>query len=431
MPEKSNSICKKRLSYTDYKKQSGFTNKHIQSALKNTSVQPTLVTLSDIKNSIPYDSKVNLFRTNLHLGQRKLCMNEVQFLTRFLKTKNDEAYVIYAGASPSRHTWFLHEIFPKLKFILVDPNTFIMHIKNPKITHLNTHNDSIVYIRKNKKNDTTQYQNFYDSDHIHDAQLDSKVLDFIRTSQYSFFLIEDYYTNDLSKLFSKLDKDIYFWSDIRTGIDSKKPTDIDIIWNLSQQHNWISLLKPKGFMLKYRCPYFQDIRGKTYDDIWKVLDNLDDSISFSKKHGIDFVKNLLEKKVIYYDGTIYIQPWGPITTTEVRLVGNDINKFKEYKCFDAESKFFYYNNVDRTFIRHDNKYVDRTLGFDCCNDCSLEGLIFEEYVKKMNKTTTVKYLSTRLINLLHNDMFTNGHGALFGPYNEKEYEQLYNKQCAI
>ena len=57
-----------------------------------------------------------------HWGQRKLFLNELELLTKY---GEDGDVVVYAGAAPGRHIEHLSkELFPTLKFVLVDPAPF-------------------------------------------------------------------------------------------------------------------------------------------------------------------------------------------------------------------------------------------------------------------------------------------------------------------
>ena len=146
---------------------------------------------------------------------------------------------------------------------------------------------------------------------------------------------------------------------------------------------------------------------------------------------IDFIKFYLEKKLLYFSGTVYIQPWGPVSTTETRLVGSNIDKYDFYNCFDAEEKFFYYNTIDRTFVRHSNPFADRSFGFDLCNDCSLEGKIWDDYLSKFNISQNVLFHVRNISVVLGKILKRDGHGELFQGYDENWYKNIYNKYCYI
>src|SRR3989337_2643974 len=58
---------------------------------------------------------------NLSLGQRKLCLGLIQFLTICIKSSvNNETYLLYAGSAPGKSFVLLQSLFPTIKFILYD-----------------------------------------------------------------------------------------------------------------------------------------------------------------------------------------------------------------------------------------------------------------------------------------------------------------------
>jgi len=57
----------------------------------------------------------------IHLGQRKLLLAEVQFLTKYSEKAKD---IIYVGAAPGHHITYLSELFPNNTFHLYDPRNF-------------------------------------------------------------------------------------------------------------------------------------------------------------------------------------------------------------------------------------------------------------------------------------------------------------------
>jgi hypothetical protein len=80
-------------------------------------------------------------------------------------------------------------------------------------------------------------------------------LDTIIKSKQKIFIIEDYYTDEMSDMFKKLNP--IFWSDIRTNeIENEEPTDLDLLWNSAQQLNWIAKIEPVAYMLKFRVPFY-------------------------------------------------------------------------------------------------------------------------------------------------------------------------------
>ena len=74
---------------------------------------------------------VSIESRGLHFGQRKLLLSEVELLTaleRSLMQNNVSAeafpIIVYAGAANGSHLPFVFNMFPRFRWILVDPDTF-------------------------------------------------------------------------------------------------------------------------------------------------------------------------------------------------------------------------------------------------------------------------------------------------------------------
>lgn len=87
----------------------------------------------------PYARRIGEAKTVDHWGQRKLLLSEIEFLTHYAREGD---VVLYAGAAPGNHVRFLAEnMFPRLRFILVDPARFEclptehIQIRNVRDTH--------------------------------------------------------------------------------------------------------------------------------------------------------------------------------------------------------------------------------------------------------------------------------------------------------
>lgn len=178
--------------------------------------------IDQIKNRIKFEETKKNEKCQtlklLHLGQLKLLISEILFLSRSLKDKINYT-VIYVGAAEGYHIKYLADMFPQYNFILYDPGRFaITEDKNIKI-----HND--------------------------------------------FFTIEvaNKYANE---------KNILFISDIRTldiakyqGVDDDEADRI-IIEDNKKQLRWIQIIKPVNSLLKFRLPYkpgnTKYLEGKIY-----------------------------------------------------------------------------------------------------------------------------------------------------------------------
>ena len=63
---------------------------------------PTAITLADIPAREKYVTGDSILKINLHNGQLKLFLTELQFLTRVLPERSGaNTFVVYAGSSPS------------------------------------------------------------------------------------------------------------------------------------------------------------------------------------------------------------------------------------------------------------------------------------------------------------------------------------------
>ena len=134
----------------------------------------------------------------VHWGQRKLLMNEIEFLTLH---GFDGATVVYAGAAPAIHTAFMAEVlFPSMKFVLVDPRSFAIPA-------------------------TAQIQ--------------------LRNEFFTDAMAAEYAAPSCAE------STVLFISDIRTEPNDDKHVARD----MANQMNWHLLMKPRASMLKFRLPW--------------------------------------------------------------------------------------------------------------------------------------------------------------------------------
>jgi hypothetical protein len=316
-----------------------------------TQLHQPLVRLEDIPHSLPYSEGNKIKKTALHLGQRKLFLNELQFLTQH--TVPTKKYLcVYAGAAPSKKGGLLADLMPHVTFLLVDPNKFEIVGKKP--TYITPTN-------------------------LTDVAAAKKALAKIGNKQ--IYIINGYFTNALATALA--DREVLFISDIRTADNpTGKPTNLDIIHNLAMQYNWIRLMKPRVSMLKFRYPYYNP---KTDRDLRTRSQQYAEVFQLSKDFGIDFITDAEAQRLTYLSGDINLQPWGPISSAETRLVTDGLSSHIYPPLSEYEDKFFYYNNIERSYVRHINSNANPAVGFDLCNDCALENHIWTEYISKMGK----------------------------------------------
>lgn len=340
---------------------------------------PPYITIDDITNKLEYkyckDATNNL---GLHIGQRKLLLSEVQFLT-----VNKQKYCIYVGSAPSHKTHLLSQLFPKIKLILVDPNIFELKITETNKMFRDKPHDDIMMLYYGFPTKSLTYKTNKIIEDMDSAEAD-EMLNFIKTSDHKIFIIEDYMTDKLALIFKKLGSHSFI-SDIRSNITNTHPLDIDIVWNSSMVHNWITILKPKISMVKFRIPYFNA------PEDFSVYDFAQDAFKTSKalkKGSIDFIKNYNERTFKLPKATLYLQAWAGSSSTEMRgwIEKKDIYNIVNYDISDIENTLFYYNRIMRINY-HENKYADKELHFCNCNDCAIESVIWQAYINKLPKAT--------------------------------------------
>lgn len=161
---------------------------------------------SQINGNIAYDNVRHLKDSILHLGQLKLLISEICFLTKFMHMKN--ILVVYVGGAEGYHIKKLAELFPNMSFELYDACKFsITETKNIKI-----------------------YNRYFTDDDAHNY----------KTSKQNILFISDIRNHPTKNV-----KDV--------GIDSD--VEKNVINDMEMQKKWIRIIKPVASSLKFRLPY--------------------------------------------------------------------------------------------------------------------------------------------------------------------------------
>ena len=331
-----------------------------------------VIKYDQLVDKIPYEH-CSAQKLGLHIGQRKLFLSELQFLTA-----NRQKYCIYPGAAPGHKTHFLSVLFPDVKFILVDPNVFGLVLADKKTSFRNIPHDDIIMIYYHEPTKSNIYKDNKSISKMSEQDINN-MLDFIRSSTYKIFIIEDYMTQVLANILSKIGE-CSFMEDIRSNVTGNGPSDIDIVWNRCMVHNWITTIKPEVSMVKFRVPYFNKPEDLLAFDFTKV----DFEHSKTLEDGsIDFIQDYNKKIFKYSKCDIYMQAWEGSSSTEMRgwIYKDDITNIITYDCNDIESKLFHYNLVYRVNY-HSNPYADKKIGICHCNDCCIECDIWNNYDNK-------------------------------------------------
>lgn len=179
-------------------------------------------------------------------------------------------------------------------------------------------------------------------------------------------IFQEFFTNDHVEKYNKkaTKKPILFVSDIRDPFYDNSRTD-QLQNDMRLQQEWAVGIKPLGAMFKFRL---------LFDD----------------------------KETKYLYGNSYLPVWGPLTTTETRLICNkddteNWTKYKMYSDRDHEQRMMYFNNVYRMNLFKHN--VSDVPGICHCYDCTSEVIIVSEYLKLINpKITLTKSLIAEWMN---------------------------------
>jgi len=168
-------------------------------------------------------------------------------------------------------------------------------------------------------------------------------------------IYQDLFTNEMAQEYSKekyhfLDESnnphskILFISDIRSASFhsmTEEETEARVKFDMDLQKKWVETIKPRHSMLKFRLSW---IPGKT----------------------------------LYLKGDVHLPVWGPITTSESRLITPEKIEEHLYDNSEYEQQMFYFNTEYRVA-----RFLHNVEGEGICHcyDCSAEIYILFHYLK--------------------------------------------------
>lgn len=367
---------------------------------------------------------------NKHHGQRKLFMTEMNFINKVIarvnKTGDNRPLLfVYAGAAPCSHLGYMATLFPKIKFLLVDPNEFFL-IRDGKSHYEN--DLGVIYLKSSKTR--TIRTNSKRTIKGHDGKLAQKgysstlkmdrIIQYIKESPAQIFIIEDYFTTELAQALKNDDYYMIFMSDIRTNVsvdDHDDPPEADVLWNNAQVFNWVSAMLPDAVCHKNRMQYINFPFGSIEPFMIKDLEN-------AKNAGIDFVENFKENKFVFFSGETYFEPWISRGSSETRLIffkdqsvslgplepfgvlpgpknvcegkyfdypddyvpfearvgsiGTLPYVFRSIDLFEYDQRMLFHNRANRA---HGDFPECKSFGVDHCFECVYETIIWTEYCR--------------------------------------------------
>ena len=263
-----------------------------------------------------------------HIGQRKLLMTEVWFLSKYnlqnIKKRKNPPVMVYPGAAQGLHIMYLAKLFPNVEFHLYDMTRYDYNLRDNNIR---------------PKNVTLHQQLFLDEE--------------------STFWAEK----------RKNGREIYLVSDIRALSKSdntiEKKENVVNVDNLLQ-YKWIEEIRPVSAMIKWRIPF---TNGESFR--YKYLDG---EILLQPWGGVSTTETRLivecppKNKPYKYrtiKNTIYEEKLAAFNNSQ-KLVG----------YFNHPIKCSGYSPYDK----HEKSIDNSGLGMDHCWNCSSELLIWCLYL---------------------------------------------------
>jgi hypothetical protein len=210
---------------------------------------------------------------NVHLGQRKLLLSEIQVLLKYYEISPDiHPVMLYIGAAIGTHLVTLSKLFPHVKFILYDGSK--IYKKLHSFPNFEIH-DSTTPINALDKGDT---------DSVNDG----------------FFT-----TKKCMRWANKLDNNsLIFVSDIRLTEDDFEG---GVLRDLKLQETWVHILKPKLSLLKFRPPYqaknISYLPGDIFYGIWPPPLSAETRLLVTQKDAIK--KSTKQYSFSDYEGLLY------------------------------------------------------------------------------------------------------------------------------
>lgn len=223
-----------------------------------------------------YQRRSGDLKTVNHWGQRKLLMSEIEFLTMF-HTQAD--VVVYAGAAPGTHIGYLSGLFPRLKFVLVDPADFT--------------------VKSTNKIDVRQ----------------------------------EFFTDDIAKEFSS--QRSLFICDIRTAdwkVQSSEEVEDSVEADQKAQLNWVQIMNPVASILKFRLPWGAGathyLEGDIYLPVWGPVTTIETRLITRKNAGMIYYNHKRYEERLFYFNTV----------TRVQYYSHGIVAEGLCHCFDCASE---------------------------------------------------------------------------------------------
>ena len=290
-----------------------------------------------------------------HFGQRKLFLTELLFLTNYGHLSDT---VVYPGAAHGYHIPLLAALFPKHKFYLYDAANFFEGIESYErikvFNQLFLEEDAkreeyknallISDIRTTEVATVERAVNNIASNLKYNEELKKDILTLLNKEERKEFLGMKLGKLNLPSTIQFLRKNVSEekLKEINLKRELKAITEQSIINDMNLQASFMEYMRPVKAMLKFRVPYYDDEYCKSQ----RASGN--------------------ECYFPYYKGSLLLQPYAPLSSTEMRLI-TDISETKNYNynCKEIEYKMFYFN----TEIR--NKQGENNINWDAKQEAAI------------------------------------------------------------
>lgn len=381
---------------------------------------PDMFTFGDLPAGVPY-APTRHMRATVHVGQFKLFLSELRFLTAEGALESD-AIVIYAGSAPGHHDAFLASLFPRATFVLIDPSPHSIRgfgsretgeiakkalfyrfsdarfnrklatdaqksdaHPPPAGTMYVDHTGAVRAIVKDNLSEIKTIAGTCGSAPVNNADATGSIAETLAAMiaarrDIRFHIVEDYFD---PRLVAKIgaDRPVLYVSDIRSNLVAAVATDLDILANNAMQHMWVREMRPRASMLKFHPPYY-NADGKR---VLAEFANSRDSIPFARRVFADYLSATgIDLVADYLAGAPYkwlrasrldVQMFPGSSSSESRAIikTDDIDApIFEWDASEYEDRFYAYN-IAREFLFYEkNRPVfSRASGIDGCCDCNM------------------------------------------------------------
>lgn len=342
---------------------------------------PLYETVADIPRALPYEAGCKYVVNPIHHGQNKLMLSEIQFFT---KMAIDEGFIIYVGSAPGDHIPLLASLYPKFRFVLIDPG----HLDSTIKTKFSRVMDKLIVIRGGDYSEQ------------------------IICGKKQISIIPDFCSDDMMDNLSKLPNVVGMISDIRTSrlcgtdVQTTGPEELDVIGNQMMQANWFKILRVAqenrgdrgaGILFKFRIP-FVNVETTNAEMFMKYLN--DACARSNELFGINWVERYNSNnfdEFPYIKATFFLQAFAPNKSAEIRgyVAPGEPLEIKNYNIrVDFEEKLNYHLSIGRqfAFLKNRNSY-DLALAMKILKDARLMHLSQKIILDSLTKGVGGWYVS--------------------------------------